>query len=443
MQNLKLRVMRIFKVFIVLHFTFFILTSCSTQRQIAKEAKADFFSDDDFGPAQIGISIFDPATNKYLYNYQGDKYFIPASNTKLFSCYAAMKYLGDSIVAAKYIIEDDAVVIQATGDPTFLHPDFKDQRLYNFLKQDWIKKVEVITPFASQPLGRGWAWDDFKEGYMAERDPFPIYGNVATVTLQGDSFKTVPPSVKEIIGGLPGGNGRWDITRNLGGHFFTVANGTGSAGKIKIITMAMERGSFAARFLSDTLHKTVVTGTTTLPAGEALELHSQPTDSLLKMTMHRSDNFFAEQTLLMVSNKILGEMNDYRVTDTLLNTDYKDLPQKPKWVDGSGLSRYNLFTPQDFVWLLNKMKNEFSFSRIKEILPTGGEGTLSSLYKNYNGRIYAKTGTLSNHVALSGFLLTKNNRTLIFSILVNNQQVSATNIRKAIEKFVTSVIEKY
>ena len=60
-------------------------------------------------------------------------------------------------------------------------------------------------------------------------------------------------------------------------------------------------------------------------------------------------------------------MNDEKIIDTLLKTDFKDLPQKPRWVDGSGLSRYNLFTPQDFVAILNKMKNEFGMERIKVI----------------------------------------------------------------------------
>jgi D-alanyl-D-alanine carboxypeptidase/D-alanyl-D-alanine-endopeptidase (penicillin-binding protein 4) len=89
------------------------------------------------------------------------------------------------------------------------------------------------------------------------------------------------------------------------------------------------------------------------------------------------------------------------------------------------------------------MEKEFGIERMKDILPTGGEGTLSSLYKNYTGRIFAKTGTLSNHVALSGYVFTKKNKMLIFSVLANNQLAASGNIRKAIEKFVTSLIEKY
>ena len=136
-------------------------------------------------------------------------------------------------------------------------------------------------------------------------------------------------------------------------------------------------------------------------------------------------------------------MNDARVIDTILKSDFKDLPQKPRWVDGSGLSRYNLFTPQDFVSILNKMQKEFSMARIKEIFPTGGEGTISSYYKADSGYIYAKTGTLSGVVAFSGFLYTKKGKLLIFSTLVNNHQASATDIRRAIEKFLQGVRNKY
>jgi len=152
--------------------------------------------------------------------------------------------------------------------------------------------------------------------------------------------------------------------------------------------------------------------------------------------MHRSDNFFAEQSLLMISKELLGVMNDEKIIDTLLKTDFKDLPQKPRWADGSGLSRYNLFSPKDFVFIFNKMKNDFGMDRTKNILPTGNEGTLSNYYKSEHGYIFAKTGTLSGVVSLSGFLYTKKNKLLIFSILVNNHNSSATAVRRAVEKFI-------
>ena len=198
------------------------------------------------------------------------------------------------------------------------------------------------------------------------------------------------------------------------------------------------------RLLEDTLHTSLGKVITLDEHGTIFNniIHSQPTDSLLKITMHRSDNFFAEQTLLMVSNERLGLMSDAKIIDTLLKTDYKAMPQKPKWVDGSGLSRYNLISPQDFVFVLEKMKNEFAWNRITTILPTGDDGTLGGLYKNYAGKIYAKTGTVSNNLALSGYIITHQNKQLIFSVIVNNHQASASAIRRSIEKFITDVIDK-
>lgn len=179
------------------------------------------------------------------------------------------------------------------------------------------------------------------------------------------------------------------------------------------------------------------------PSEEIHVIHSQPTDSLFKPMMHRSDNFFAEQTLLMTSNERLGYMKDAAIIDTLLATDLKDMPQRPKWVDGSGLSRYNLFTPQSFIYILNKMSNEFGLTRLKTILPTGGEGTLKSWYKKDSSFIFAKTGTLSNNCALSGFLITNSGKLLIFSILANHYQTGATPIRQATERFLTGLRKKY
>ena len=159
--------------------------------------------------------------------------------------------------------------------------------------------------------------------------------------------------------------------------------------------------------------------------------------------MHRSDNFFAEQVLLMAAYNKLGLMDDDSMIANLLRTDLADLPNRPRWVDGSGLSRYNIFTPLSFVAILNKMKNEFPFERIKTIFPTAGEGTLSSYAKTDSGFIYAKTGTLSGVVALSGFLYTRKNRLLIFSILVNNYRVSAPDVRRKIQQFLSFLRNNY
>jgi D-alanyl-D-alanine carboxypeptidase/D-alanyl-D-alanine-endopeptidase (penicillin-binding protein 4) len=89
------------------------------------------------------------------------------------------------------------------------------------------------------------------------------------------------------------------------------------------------------------------------------------------------------------------------------------------------------------------MKDGFGMKRIKNIFPTGSEGTLANYYTSERGYIFAKTGSLSGVIALSGFLYTKKGKLLIFSTLVNNHTGSATDIRKAIEKFLQEIRNKY
>ena len=117
----------------------FFFASCSLSKQISKKADSILLNDTAISTGHIGISIYEPATNTYWYNHNADKNFIPASNTKLFTLYAGMKYLGDSLVGLRYQMKGDSTVIEPAGDPTFLLAEFKNQPTFNFLKNQ--KKI--------------------------------------------------------------------------------------------------------------------------------------------------------------------------------------------------------------------------------------------------------------------------------------------------------------
>jgi D-alanyl-D-alanine carboxypeptidase/D-alanyl-D-alanine-endopeptidase (penicillin-binding protein 4) len=412
------------------------LSSCSISKKINRPAKNYLLNNEALISAHTGISIYEPMTGKYWYNYQAEKYFVPASNTKLATCYSAMKYLGDSLIGIKYnIINDSTVVVEGAGDPTFLHSDFKNQPVYNFLKK--FKSVQIINPNFNDFLGNGWSWSDYKEDYMAQRSSFPIYGDVVKINLVNNEVSLVPSFFKNhsvVVENLSSG---FRVEKPWEKNEFSFFKGREKSADVPFTPDE----NTIRELLQDTLHQavTILENSSSKPAKV---IYSQPTDSLLKVTMHRSDNFFAEQALLMVSNKLLGVMDERKIIDTLLKTDFKLMPQKPGWADGSGLSRYDLFSPKDFIFILNKMKDEFGMERIKTILPTGGTGTISSYYRADSGYIFVKTGTLYGVVALSGFLYTKKNKLLIFSVLVNNHRSSATSIRKAIEKFIREIRER-
>jgi D-alanyl-D-alanine carboxypeptidase/D-alanyl-D-alanine-endopeptidase (penicillin-binding protein 4) len=68
---------------------------------------------------------------------------------------------------------------------------------------------------------------------------------------------------------------------------------------------------------------------------------------------------------------------------------------------------------------------------------------LKRYYNSDSSFIYAKTGTLGNVVALSGFLITNKNRLLIFSVLNNNYEGSTVAVRRAVEQFLKQIRKKY
>ncbi len=436
-------------------FLFIAISAKSQQKQIGKLARNILFNNEAIATGHIGISIYDPAADKYLFNHNASHYFIPASNVKLFSLYAGMKYLGDSLVAARVEEGWDGVNIYGTGDPTFLHPDFTFQSLYNYIKSIKGRKVTLIQNEdydhigALMTYGKGWMLDDYNSNDMAERSFFPIYGNLCTFLFDSsNSLKVSPPYFKDYMRRDKTDSAFSTINREISGNIFDI-----SGAKKNILTIPFKtqesygvnkfETNIIANLLSDTLGYKITQATTGKQNKNLKPIYSQPSDSLFKPMMHRSDNFFAEQTVLMASNEYLGYMSDEKMIDTILNTTLKDMPQKPKWVDGSGLSRYNLFTPQSFVYILNKMKNEFGLQRMKNILPTGGKGTISNYYKDIAGFIYAKTGTLSNNCALSGYLITEKGKLLIFSVLVNNYITGATPVRRAVAQFLQLIRQKY
>lgn len=440
---------------IVLLFSF-VFVSCSVQKKISRAAIKSIIENEALKTAHAGISIFEPATGKWWYNYQGDHYFVPASNVKIPTCYAAMKYLGDSLIGARVVVADDsALEIYPSGDPTFLHPDFKNQPLYKTMKQ--YKTIRWnLTDWKATPWGNGWSWDDYDASYMAERAPFPVYGNLLRVSFSGDTLKTIPAAIP--VWTLSGSNAiRYNSeTHTVASKRLTIERAFDqnriylkpSPDTFSLVSIPFKTDiRFISEILKDTLKAENVSTFSVSPDyidnSYKTVIHSQPTDSVLLPMMHNSDNFLAEQCLLMVSNEVAGVMNDSKIIDTILKTDFADLPQKPRWVDGSGLSRYNLFTPQDFIFILAKMQTGFGMERLKRIFPAGGKGTLKGYYAGDSTSFFVKTGTLSGVVALSGFFYTRKNKLLLFSVLINNHRTSATAVRRTVEGFLQGIRRQY
>ena len=165
-------------------------------------------------------------------------------------------------------------------------------------------------------------------------------------------------------------------------------------------------------------------------------------DTLLRQMLQQSDNFLAEQFALMVSSLQDSQqhtMSVDRLIPTIVTKDFVDAPQKPKWVDGSGLSRYNLMTPQFMVYVLKKIRTEYLLKGKSEaylcslLAQAGVSGTVQHEVA-YPASTFAKTGSLSNNHTISGFLRSKSGKTFVFSIMMNHYLEKSDQIRMQIAK---------
>lgn len=434
------------------------LSACSVQHRLRNSADRRLLSDSALRHAHVGIAVFDPEGRRWLYTHGSDRYFVPASNTKIVTCYAALRHLGDTLDGIVWHDLDTALLLEPTGDPTLLHPDFPEQPVMAFLDSCRRPVYLDLSAWRTTPLGSGWSWDDYAASYMPERSPLPVHGNYVTWRQSTarkehpadpadtvDVFITGDPEGPWEVDFGPGRAGRFTVGRDRDRNRFVLTEGRPPGGAVDVPFVT--RGAATALSLLNersggrpTFSAWPADGPR--PPGAGRGVRSVATDALLRPLMHRSDNFFAEQALLMVSRRLTGVFDESAAIDRLLATTFAGLPHPPRWADGSGLSRYNLFTPEDIIWVLDRLRADVGMDRLRHLLPTAGTGTLGSLDRRLEGRVLAKTGTLSGVVALSGYLRTRRDRWLLFSFLVNNHRTTATAVRKRFEAFLLDLYER-
>jgi D-alanyl-D-alanine carboxypeptidase/D-alanyl-D-alanine-endopeptidase (penicillin-binding protein 4) len=391
----------------------------------------------------VGFVLYDPASKKTIFDHQGERYFTPASNTKIFTLYASLKLLGDSIPALRYVAANDSLVFWGTGHPGFLYGEtWQDTVVYNFLKARTEPLFFSSSNFQTETFGPGWSWDDYMYYFQVERTSLPVYGNLGKVKKSGSAFLADPPVFDFAINSLTTPGKTSTMVRGKESNLLTYRQGLTDKPRQWRIPFHVS-DDVVAKILTDTLAKDVTAVTKSLPA-YAQTLYAPSPDSLYKVMMVESDNFIAEQLLLMCSGVLSDTLKQDIAIKHMKENFLSDLPDQPVWVDGSGLSRYNLITPRSIVALWAKIDAIVPRERLFQLLAVGGKnGTLKNYYAAEKPYIFGKTGTLSNNHVLSGFLVTKQGRTLIFSWMNNNFVSSTTDVRVKMEEILRWIYEKY
>ncbi|MBD3616670.1 MAG: D-alanyl-D-alanine carboxypeptidase [Gracilimonas sp.] len=408
----------------------------------ANTLQAIFEDSEVFSGIFTGFMLYDPDKDSVLYAQNENRYFTPASNTKLFTFYTGLKMLPDSLPGIQYFIKGDSLIFRGTGDPSFLHPDFGNPAIFQFLKESDNELYYTDEHFDDEVLGPGWSWSDFNSYYSAEKSPFPVFGNVMRVTVEeieqlqiasdSSGLKVSPAFFRSKIENKVSKKNPPLIERDFFDNQFRYnpRSDTTTYTTDKPFHYTPE---LITEMLSDTLGKPV-----TYIASSFTEdyktIYSVQADSVYKRMLQPSDNFIAEQILLVTASQMGELLNSRTVIEYMKKNHLSGMPDEPQWVDGSGLSRYNMFTPRSIIWLLEQIDNEFLYDPdLFELLPAGGEsGTIKNWYAAPDSTepyVFAKTGTLSNNHCLSGFVITNTGKKLLFSFM-NNHYVTSSSIVK-------------
>jgi D-alanyl-D-alanine carboxypeptidase/D-alanyl-D-alanine-endopeptidase (penicillin-binding protein 4) len=390
-----------------------------------------------FENSYSGLCVFDVEKGEYLVEYNSDKYFTPASNTKLFTFYSGLENIGDKIPVLFYTENADSLIIWGSGSPTLLYSVFDDSTAFNFLNNSEKEIYFSESNFLNKRYGSGWSWDDYNDEYSKELTPLSVYGNAVKVTLYPNGEWIVnPKQFRDSIEVLGYGD-RFKLKRKEKENRFEMwlTNSKDTLTKeVPFITST----ALSLKLLSDSLKKDVTLINRGFDNDEISTLYGIEADSIYKVLLQKSDNYLAE-SVMMMSAENLGQRDSIKMSlqiNTVLDTLLSDISQRPRWVDGSGLSRYNLFTPQSMVEILLKIRTKVletdgNLDKVLELLPTGGNtGTLDGRFKDYPQFIYAKTGTLSNNHNLSGYIVTKSGKLLVFSYMNNHYRYKTSTIQK-------------
>jgi len=420
--------------------------------------------------------------------------FIPASNMKLFVTGAFLKQFGPGargvteIAAAgklkrkrrgRELEVSGDLILHASGYPDvyqLLQPGSRGllDSLAFLLHESGMRKFEGTlwvdgTLFAREPYGPGWAVDDLPWSYGAPLNAVLANGNSATLlasaTANGVTLSLDPPETPLTI------EGRVSMADSSAPPLLAFSRDPGS--RVLRVSGRIPRGGSARRQVAvpepDSTAGLVLLGAmkragikvkgkvAVMPwdggspgprsAATLVQLSSPPASEVVSMVDAYSLNVETEALLRLLDPAPTGKSAAQglrRLTAILADggVDTLDL----SFVDGSGLSPLDLASARAFVrWLVYLERDSTLSGVFRETLAVpGGVGTLQRRFPDLGpaASLRAKSGTLTNVSALSGYVTTAEGERIVFSILSNGLRGSVASARSA-EEAIVGALSRY
>ncbi len=371
----------------------------------------------------LGVQVKNLTKNEMVFEKQGDFFFMPASTQKMITYYFSNKYLKDTLASFKWKEIGDTLMIAGTGDPSFLHTKFQNHYLEDFIQKRNKKALALVNPLVKNKYPMGWAWEDFPYYYMSEISTFPIYGNVVNFNSNRKTYQLIPDFFK--------GNVSWkdslkEPLRDFWTNQFYVPSNKNTWNedvpfivKPEIIQALMEyRLKKSLKIVPKQNIK------------DWQKEYFQPTDTLYRKMLHDSDNMIAEQLLLCIAAENDWEMETESIIEKLQNEN--PFLKEINWVDGSGLSRYDLVRPIDMTQVLEKIYTEIPSEKWKNEMAKMGEEYKRWTNLSLPGKVWAKTGSFSNTFNVVGFYEKPNGEVYSFVIFTNLSRIKTAEMRRRI-----------
>ena len=451
---------------------FVLLVSCSTHPRlfsnegslILKKKINRLIVSSELG-ATMGISIVSLKTGKPIYELNSEKLLMPASNNKLFTCAAALDFLGkDFFFFTNVLAQNENAILQGGGDPDLTVKDLDSLAYAVSKKVDSIDTLFLDDTFLdSVYFGNGWMWDEGPWWYAAPISALSVNDNCIDFYVQPGK-----EGQNAIINYFPNTNYISFQNQSL-----TVEKNT-NLKKLKIDRDWSDKknnfsvtGEIFYKKELDTLRRNIHDPTmfTGVLFKEMLEKHGLEINYIMKKKvtgnadtlathkslpliesasnlMNKSDNLTAELFIKTIGrhNTTPGSWKSGldSVKSLLASSALIDTSQM-RIADGSGVSRYNLTSAKQLTTFLgwvyeSQYKNDFIST-----LPGGGKhnGTLERRLKTEGNYVKAKTGGLSGVSNLSGYVFSPRYGPVAFSLLMSGYRGSSQpyrNLQDAIIK---------
>ena len=416
-----------------------------------------------------GILIETLNSEQVLYQLNANRYFIPASNVKLFTTAAALHQLGaDYQIRTPVYISGSppnltSLRVVGRGDPSLTNEQLKE--LAQQLRKMGVRQIEQLVvedgylpPPAINP---SWEWSDIYYYYAVIVNSLILNENTVVLTVlpqkldekvklawsdpiaarqwqvdnQAITAKKDTPYSVEINGFL--GNPKLAITGEL------AIDSKPDIWGLTILEPAqyfLDSLAYILRTEGIIVRDRLVTQNNTNQFSSETKITTIASPNLaflLEKTNQESNNLFAEVLLKTLATELDSKDSIKALTDTL--TELGVEPDSYKLVDGSGLSHHNFATPQAVVEVLRLMaKNQNNHTFRQSLAVAGVNGTLKNRLQNTSlvDKLQGKTGSLSGVSALSGYLEIPDYQPLVFSIIVNKSTDKSSKLRQVIDEII-------